>query len=192
MAKKNKVIPFFIVSALCMLLLTTTVFAAWTTLGVSLVRQAKSKWCWAASLEMCATYLGYTDYDQWDIVQEVKGSSSNPYPNVSGTASDYTDGMEFVTDNDYTATRTASVRTLSQLNTSMNNSMPVILAIGTYDPDGNRISGHAVVCYAVNISSNSLRVRNPASDSYVEYYYPTFISTQQTSRYDATVTISQK
>ncbi len=192
MTKKSKVISFFIAAVLCVSLFTTTAFAAWTTLGVSLVRQAKSNWCWAASLEMCATYLGYTDYDQWDIVREVKGTSSNPYPNVTGGASDYRDGMEYATSNDYTATRTATVRTLAQLNTSMNNSMPVILAIGTYNSSGKRVSGHAVVCYAVNTSSNKLRVRDPARDSYVEYYYPTLVSTQQTSRYDATVTISQK
>ncbi len=56
---------------LCLMLLTTTAFAAWSSLGVALVRQAKTQWCWAASLEMCASYLGYSDYDQWDIVRDV-------------------------------------------------------------------------------------------------------------------------
>ncbi len=192
MTKKNKIVSFFMAVVLCTSLLATTAFAAWTTLGVSLVRQAKSNWCWAASLEMCATYLGYTDYDQWDIVREVKGTSSEPYPNLTGGASDYKNGMEYATGNDYTATRTSTVLTLSQLNTSMNNSMPVILAIGTYNSSGSRTSGHAVVCYAVDTNSNKLRVRDPARDSYVEYYYPTLVSTEQTSRYDGTASISQK
>ena len=177
---------------LCLMLLTTTAFAAWSSLGVALVRQAKTQQCWAAALEMCASYLGYSDYDQWDIVRDVKGTSSTPYPNEPGSASDYRDGMEFATDNDYTANRTSTVLSLSRLNTSIGNSMPIILALGTYDSSGNRRYGHAVVCYSVNNSSNKLRVRDPGRDSYVEYYYPTLVDSGQTTHYDGTAVISQK
>jgi hypothetical protein len=35
-----------------MLLSSITVYAAYTTINVDLVKQAKSNWCWAACLEM--------------------------------------------------------------------------------------------------------------------------------------------
>lgn len=66
-----------VVFVLSFALFTTVALAAWSSLGVSLVRQAKSQWCWAASLEMCASYLGYDDYDQWDIVHELTYSHSS-------------------------------------------------------------------------------------------------------------------
>jgi hypothetical protein len=186
--KMKAVIAVWVVAL--MMMISTIAYAAWNSIGVELVNQAKSNWCWAASLEMSATYLGYDDYDQWDIVKECKGTSSEPYPNEQGNASDYSKGMKYATGNDYTATRSSGTISLSSLNGYMNNSVPVIIAIGTYNSSGQR-SGHAVVVFSVDTASNQFKVKDPGRDSDVTYNYDTITDTSQTRRWDATVKISQ-
>lgn len=173
----------------CMLLSGITAYAAYNSIGVSLVRQAKSNWCWAASLEMSATYLGYSTYDQWDIVKSVKGTSSNPYPDEPGGTSDYKAGMKFATDGDYTATRTSGTISISSLDSYMNKHVPVIIALGTYS-SGARKSGHAVVVYSVDKANKKFKVKNPASDYDTTYNYDTITSSSQTTRWDYTTKIS--
>lgn len=191
MSIKRKMISILSVWAVAVTMLATTVHAAWITLGVDIIRQEKSQWCWAASLEMCATYLGYEEYDQWDIVKEVKGTASTPYPNLPGYPSDYRDGMEYATGNDYTASRTDTVFTINELDSFMDDMMPVIFAIGTYNSSGTRISGHAVVCYAVDVNANKVKYRDPGYDNPVEKYYPTFINSNNTTYCDGSAEIIQ-
>ncbi len=190
MSIRKKLISLLSVWLIAVTMLATTAYAAWTTLDVDIIRQEKTQWCWAASLEMCATYLGYNDYDQWDIVKEVKGTLLNPYPNQPGNASNYRDGMEFATGNDYTASRTGTVFTISELENFMDDFMPVIFAIGTYDANGNR-SGHATVCYAVDVSANKVMYRDPGYDNPVTKYYPTFIDSSRSSYCDGSAEIIQ-
>lgn len=191
MSNRKKLVSILPVWLIAVTMLTTNAYAAWATLDVGIIRQSKSNWCWTACLEMCATYLGYNNYDQWDIVKEVKGTSSDFYPNEKGVASNYRDGMEFATGNVYTASRTGTVFTINELNSFMSDMMPVIFAIGTYDSKGNR-SGHAVVCYAVDVSANKVKYRDPGKDNPVEKYYPTFIDTSKTVRCDGSAEISLK
>lgn len=191
MERIKRIGPSIVAFILSFAVLSTVVSAAWSSLGVSLKRQAKSQWCWAASLEMCANYLGYSDYDQWDIVRAVKGTFLNPYPNEPGVASDYRDGMEYATDDDYTASRTNTVLTLTQVKNKIDNNMPIILAIGTYNSSGSRTSGHAIVCYAVDSTAKKVRSRDPAQDSVREDYYPTLTDSSRTSYCDGTAIISE-
>lgn len=118
------------------------------------------------------------------------GTSSEPYPNDTGSASDYTNGMEYATSDDYTATRSSGTISLSSLDSYMNDSMPVIIAIGTYDSSGNRSSGHAVVIFSVDKANNKFKVKDPSNDSDVTYNYNTITDTSQTRHWDATVKIS--
>lgn len=166
-----------------------TVYAAYNSIGVDLVRQAKSNWCWAASLEMSSHYLGYTTYDQWDIVKKVKGTSSDSYPNEAGSASDYKAGMEYATGGDYTAKRTSGTISISSMNSYMNDQIPLIIALGTYQ-NGSRKSGHAVVVYSVDKANNRFKVKNPASDYDTTYNYSTITDSSQSTHWDATVKIS--
>ncbi len=191
MSIRKKMVSLLSVWLIAITMLATTAYAAWTSLGVNIIRQEKSQWCWAASLEMCATYLGYADYDQWDIVREVKGSSATPYPNEPGYPDDYRDGMEFATGNDYTASRTNTVFTITEVKNFIDDMMPVIFAIGRYNSTGTRTSGHAVVCYAVDTSASKVKYRDPGYDNPVEKYYPTFISSSNTTRCDGSAEIIQ-
>lgn len=188
--QKGKLLAVTAVWLGAFIMINTVAYAAWNSIGVDLVRQAKSNWCWAASLEMSATYLGYNDYDQWDIVKHVKGTSSTPYPNDTGNTSDYKNGMKYATGSDYTATRSSGTISLSSLNSYMNDSMPVILALGTYNSSGTRTSGHAVVVFSVDTANKKFKVKDPANDNDVTYNYDTITDTSQTRRWDATVKIS--
>lgn len=184
---KKQIVAIWLIA--CMLCGGITAYAAYNSLGVSLVRQAKNQWCWAACLEMCSHYLGYTDYDQWDIVKDVMGTSSNPYPNEPGTASDYKAGMEFATNNDYTATRSDGTISISSMNDYMDDQIPLIIAIGSY-VNGSRESGHANVVFAVDEANNRFKTKDPEKDYDVEFNYSTITSSSQSRRWDATIKIS--
>lgn len=172
----------------CMFCGGITAYAAYSSLGVSLVRQAKSQWCWAACLEMSSHYLGYTDYDQWDIVKKVKGTKSNPYPNKAGGASDYNEGMKFATKDNYTTTRSSGTISISTMNRYMDNHVPLIIAIGSYS-GGTRKSGHANVVFAVDKANNRFKTKDPAKDNEVVFNYDTITSTSSSRRWDATIKI---
>ena len=183
---KKQIVAIWVIA--CMLCGSITAYAAYTSLGVSLVRQAKSLWCWAACLEMSAHYLGYTDYDQWDIVKEVKGTSSDPYPNKNGDADAYKAGMEFATNNDYTATRSSGIISISSMNSYMDDQVPLIIGIGTYD-GGERKYGHANVVFAVDEANNRFKAKDPAKDNDSVFNYSTITSPSQSKRWDATIKI---
>lgn len=139
------------------------IFAGYTSIDVPLINQAKSNWCWAASLEMAAKSLTDTDKDQWDIVKEVKGTSSNSYPNEGGGTSDYKEGMEYATDDMYTATRENNTWSFDEIKEEIvDNDTPIIMSWGYYNSSGTRVSGHANVIYAVDKSSKYLKLRDPA------------------------------
>ncbi len=186
--KKVKIIAIWIMAL--MLLGSITVHAAYNYISVTLVRQAKSNWCWAACLEMSATSLGYTLYDQWDIVKEVKGTVSDSYPNETGGTMDYLEGMEFATYDNYTATRVSGTISMSSMDTYISRGIPVIIALGTYSSSGTRISGHAVVVFGVDEANNRFQVRDPGSDSVVTYNYATITNTSQSRYWDKTVKIT--
>lgn len=58
MKLKSKMKNVIAVWLVAFMMTGTVAYAAWNSIGVELVRQAKSNWCWAASLEMSATFLG--------------------------------------------------------------------------------------------------------------------------------------
>lgn len=188
MTRKLKIQIASVWAAAFVLLGSVTAYAAYNTIGINLVRQAKSKWCWAACLEMSSHYLGYSTYDQWDIVKNVKGNFINPYPNESGLKEDYEKGMKFATNGDYTANRTSGVITISSMNAYMNSHVPLIISIGTYK-NGERDSGHAVVVCAVDTANKKFKVKDPEVDRDVTYSYSTITSSSESKRWDHTVKI---
>lgn len=175
-----------------LLLCGVTVQAAYQTLGVNLVRQAKSNWCWAACIEMSASYLGYTDHDQWDIVNHVKGTILDKYPNKQGSTSDYAEGMEYATDGSYTLTRSSGVISIDSLADYIESHIPVHISLGTYNSSGTRTSGHGEVIYAVDEANQRVKARNPAQDSEDTFAYSVLTDTTQTTYWDYTGIISQK
>ena len=161
----------------------------WVTLNVSLIRQDKSKWCWAACLEMCATYLGYDNYTQWDIVHELKGTSADPYPDLPGYTDDFQSGMLFASNNEYT-TMDDTIFTVSQMKAQLLDNKPFIMRLGFYNADGEREFSHSVVGYSVNESTQYIHVRDPELDLYQEYCYPDILDKLR-GRYDRTIKILQ-
>lgn len=175
-----------------LLLCSITVQAAYQTLGVNLVRQAKSLWGWAACIEMSASYLGYTEHDQWDIVNHVKGTIFDKYPNKDGGSSDYKAGMEYATDNSYTLTFSSGTISIGSLADYIENHLPVHISLGTYDSSGKRQSGHGEVIYAVDEINQQVKVRNPGQDAEDTFAYSVLTDTTQTTYWDYTGIISQK
>lgn len=136
---------------------------------------------------MCADSLGYTSYDQWDIVKNVKGTSSNPYPNDPGGGSDYTNGMKFATSNDWKATESWSTITISAMNTEVSAGRPIILAWGYYT-NGTRTCGHANVIYAVDASGKYIKLQDPDGNSYTKSY--SSLTSDPAKKYDKTIKIA--
>ena len=131
MNKKMKIKIIIIWAMALMLIGSITAYAAYNYISVTLVRQAKTNWCWAACLEMSAVSLGYTVYDQWDIVKEVKGTVSESYPNEAGGTMDYLEGMEYATFDNYTATRVSGTISISSMDTYISRGIPLIIALGS-------------------------------------------------------------
>ncbi|GMQ58383.1 hypothetical protein AN1V17_27780 [Vallitalea sediminicola] len=191
MNKSKKNISISLVWILAVIMVgTITIYASYTTLDVTLINQAKSNWCWAACLEMSAKALVDTELDQWDIVKEVKGTSSNSYPNKPGGSSDYKDGMEYITDDMYTASRVFETWTLDEIDDEIDsNSTPIIMSWGYYNSSGDRTGGHANVIYAVDSSTEYLKIKDPGGDgSTITIKYDDLFSSSS-KKYDATVDI---
>lgn len=171
-----------------MLLSSTVALAAYVSITVTNVAQAKTNWCWAASIEMSADALGYSSYDQYDIVKYVKGTSADPYPNSPGSGDDYTNGMKYATSNNYKATESKSTITISAMKTEISAKRPIMMAWGYYS-NGERTGGHANVIYAVDVDNNYVKMQDPDGNSYT-YSYSELTSTSS-RKYDKTIKISK-
>ena len=149
--------------------LSPTVFATSQAdlVSVTPVQQAKSNWCWAA----CAEMLGKTMYPsttrtQWNVVRYVKGSCSNPYPDVGGSRPDTAAGAAYVTYNNVSFSYVYYAWTFHELLQSIVAKKPVIASSGQY-VNGERISGHATLIYGCQFVDNGYE-----SNYYIDYIDP--------------------
>lgn len=161
-------------------------FVGSTSLNVPLYQQETNVWCWAACIEMCAEYMGYTT-TQYGIV-EAADALENEY---GGTASDYTKGMLYATNNEYTATRTSTVLSASAIKNILASNVPVIIGIGTYSDSGR--DGHANVVIAVDQDNKYIRTNDPNyyGCSVKTYKYSVLTDSTSTKRYDSTIQITE-
>ncbi len=169
-------------------LCSITAYAAYVTLSVPNIQQAKSQWCWAACVEMSANYLGYDTYDQWDIVNHVFGTTSNPYPDKPGGDAENNKGMKYATSNSYKTVFSTSLLSISSMNTEMTNKRPIIMAWGYYT-NGKRTGGHENVIYAVDTSTKYLKLQDPDGTSNTVSY--SSLTSSSTRKYDQTYKIAQ-
>lgn len=70
--------------------------AATQVLGITKVLQAKDYWCWAAVSEMVGKWGTNSTLNQWNVVNKIKGTILNPYPDVPGDIYDMSQGCKYV------------------------------------------------------------------------------------------------
>ena len=150
-------------------MLCPTAFATVQTEAVDIdgVTQSKSKWCWAA----CAEITGKAVYpsssrDQYDVVKYLKGTSSTPYPNSSGSIQDSATGSEYAAYNTKDFTSKASKWNFSQIATSLSRGNPVQAGAGYYS-GSTRNGGHVVVVCMTQFIDDSSGI-----EYYIDYYDP--------------------
>lgn len=159
-----------------------------TSLSIPLYPQENTKWCWAACIQMCAQYKGYTA-TQSEIVEAAKGEVVNEGASLSA---DYRKGMEFATDNKYTAAKSSTLLSPSKMKQIMNKKMPIIISMAYYS-DGEKTGTHANVVIAVDKDNKYIRVNDPNYNgaSKKNFKYSVITSTDSSKRYSATVQISK-
>lgn len=121
-------------------------------MSVTVTKQEKSNWCWAACTQAILSYNNKT-VSQSDIVTYAKGSDSN----VSGNTSNIADALNHFLDVTTYKSHTGSTKTYSTMVTKIKNSKPIVLA-GHYTINSGDTSDHAVVCYGYN-SRNSQELK---------------------------------
>lgn len=162
-------------------------FVGSTSLDIPLYQQEQSNWCWAACIEMCAEYMGYTT-TQSGIVTEAKGSAINEI----GSESDYTKGMKYATDDDYKATKTWTTLSAANIKSILASNTPLIIAFGYY-PNGSRTGGHANVVIAVDQDNKYIQTNDPSYNgcSVKTFKYSSITDSTAYKQYDATIQITK-
>lgn len=146
------------------LVLSMAIVAHAATLDVTRVKQAKSKWCWAATSQMIGNYMNSgSSRTQWDVVAYIKGSS---YPDRGGSTSDIEKGIKYASGDTVTYT-SGSTRSWSSHTSDINNGNPIGVWMN-WDSGG----AHALVCAGTKTSggSNYLYIIDPWEDNTSEWY----------------------
>lgn len=158
-------------------------------------KQAKDRWCWAASAENSVRWEMSITRDQYDAVKKIKGTPIiEPYPNVGGTLADIKNAAEYISENTESYSKTAlsqyrGVKSFLFLRDEVKNGDVTILVAGYYDSEGNRYGGHAVTCtgYSTSGDISQIYIYDPldGSTSLVKYGY--FSNGFGSRNYDGTV-----
>lgn len=126
-----------------------------TRVDIPRVLQEKTRWCWAACAEMAGKGVySSSSRDKYDVVKYLKGTSSDPYPDVSGSLSDSVAGSEYVAYNRASFTSMYSTLSFNDITTNLQRGYPVQAAIAIHR-DGKRYNGHMVVIYMTQFIDNS-------------------------------------
>ena len=135
------------------------------SVSVTSVKQDKDNWCWAACAEMAgkSVYSGTSYRTQYSVVNKIKGTAADPYPDVSGSISDSATGAKYVTYDTVDFESKSSKWSFSEIETSLTNGHAVQAGAGYYNwifRDG----GHVVVIYATTTDA--------AGTEYISYIDP--------------------
>lgn len=192
---KNRVLKIILSLCLIFAVIMTQIYPAFGVtkyLGITPVMQAKTYWCWAAGAEMGASYIysGTKDRTQYDVVEHVKGTIFNKYPNEGGTMSESVDGSEFICyDNSYyDFAFTNAAFSFDTIKKHIDNGYPVQADISYYT-NNTRTGGHRLVITGVNTTDVKVRYIDPwdATTAWVTYSNFKNGLLTSTSRYDGTV-----
>lgn len=157
--KKKSLLSIFLL-AIFLFSMTTVAFAEnWYYVGVPVIRQQKTQWCWAASGEMAGKAVNPSSTrTQSDGVYYVTGGYEN-YPNTSNAAASV---ATYVSKNQKRFYVDRGTWTINSIRSEiMDRQSPLITLGGYYDYYGNRNGGHFVVIDAVYEYSNTLRYVDP-------------------------------
>ncbi|MGN0601162.1 MAG: papain-like cysteine protease family protein [Oscillospiraceae bacterium] len=165
--------------------------------NVNVVKQAKSQWCWAACAEMAGKNVyPSSKRTQYTVVKYIKGSSSNSYPNVTGTIANSATGSQYVAYNRKTFKSTASKWSFSKIVSSMRKGYAVEAGAGYYS-NGKRNGGHVVVISGTQFVDNSsgtfyyIDYIDPWDGSFHHCTYSSFCNgTYNSRKYDQTIYVS--
>ena len=111
-------------------------------------QQPYSLWCWAACAEMLGKNANpNATRTKYDVVENIKGTPDNPYPNVGGDDEDLREGAAYVSNNGSTFQTTGPL-TASQIEDLIDRGIAVALRFGPIKTDnsGNNI-GHGIIVY---------------------------------------------
>ena len=163
----------FISMVLCLVMIMSLTVCAtsWNTY-VSRVEQEKSCWCWAACAEMLAHHeKGYTR-DQGDAVEYIKGTASNPRPNVTGTMTDCKNAVLYICENEFSVIKGNALQETA-LKNKIAAGYPVAAGILWFGG-----GGHMVVLDKYTDTTSLVRVVDPWFDvtEKVEYEYSDLIN----------------
>ena len=136
--------------------------------NVTPVKQAKIYWCWAACAEMAGktVYLS-SNLTQWDVVKHIKGTTSEPYPDVTGNIGESAMGSAYVAYYSRTFKGVYSKWNFSQIANSLYKKYPIQAAGGYYDSENERHGGHVVVIYMTEEIETAT-----SSEQYIYYIDP--------------------
>lgn len=143
---------------------STAVTASAATLDVTRVKQAKTKWCWAATSQMIGNYMNSgSSRTQWDVVAHIKGSD---YPNVGGSTSDIKNGIKYASNDTVTYT-SGSTLSWSSHTSNIDSGNPI--GVWMNWDDGR---AHALVCAGTKTTSgnNYLYIIDPWEDNVSQWY----------------------
>ena len=159
-----------------------------TSLNVPLYQQKETNWCWAACIQMCAKYKGYTA-TQANIVKAAKDEEVNE---GASRPKDYSKGMESATKKKYTATKSDDILAASEIKKILKSDLPLIISISQYS-NGVKTSSHANVVVAVDKDNKYIKVNDPNYNgaSKKNFKYSVITSNDSSKRYTATVQISK-
>lgn len=145
------------------------------SLSYTMVNQAKTNWCWAASAENSAR--GSYQYrlaatpsrSQWDAVYHIKGNSSNQHPNVAGSISDIEEAAEYIARGKFNWGSSNSKKSFNTLKSQIIEYKTPVVG-GSYSSGG----GHAITCigYKINDSGTQyIRIYDPwdGTRAYTKY-----------------------
>jgi len=153
----------------------------------SLITQAKSNWCYAATAENAIKIECNPSRNQWDAVNELKGSWFDSYPNISGSISDSESASEYISDYTEFYGSTKSAFSFGFLVNEIEINNGIELAAGYYY-GSSRNGGHIVLMIGYDTSDgDDIIYFDPWDGTYNTCLYSSFCDGDYNGRkYDQT------
>ena len=157
-------ISIVIMAVLLIISFVVPVFAASRTLGVSEIDQNKTKWCWAACLEMIGKYYNSaSNLDQYDIVRKIKGNTNNQ----GGSISNVCDAIKYASVDRVTFKSKDNALSFNSCKTEIDNSNPFVIWL----QGQNGSMSHVIVASGYKTgSTNYIYILDPSTNNDEQYF----------------------